>query len=166
MINIIANIVGVAIVVGAIATVLDKRINALQGELHRHKRQTETELRSVEDELNYINSLRQDGNGMAVEAKTLANLAIGKIDETYKEMAFAIDKIEEIDRDLRGEFYAIEFWGGDCFGGFKKNGDPIDVSHSEARIMTRQEAERIKKMLGTGAIVNRSKTILKNLEDK
>lgn len=159
MINIIANIVGVAIVVGAIATVLDKRINALQGELHRHKRQTETEFRSVEHEFNYIKSLQQDGNSMADEAERVAYSARINVEE-------AIEKIEEISRDLRGETYAIEFWGGDCYGGFKKNGAPIDVDYSEAVLMTRQEAERIKKMLGTGAIVNRSKTILKNLEDK
>jgi len=94
----------------------------------------------------------------------------GEIDKTAddinSELAYVIDKIEAMDRELRGQTYAIEFWGGDCYGGFKKNGTPIDVGYSEAVLMTRQEAERIKKMLGTGAIVNRSKTILKNLEDK
>ena len=152
MINVIANIVGVAIVVGAIATVLDKRINALQSEIHRNKRQAETRLNRLGEEVS--------------ENDDFASLTVAAVKKAQSDVNMIIDKVEEIDRDLRGEIYAIEFWGGDCYGGFKKNGDPIDVGYSEAVLMTRQEAERIKKMLGTGAIVNRSKTILKNLEEK
>ena len=152
MINVIANIVGVAIAVGAIATVLDKRINALQSEIHRNKRQAETRLNRLGKEVS--------------ENDDFASLTVAAVKKAQSDVNMIIDKVEEISRDLRGETYAIEFWGGGCYGGFKKNGDSIDVSHSEAVLMTRQEAERIKKMLGTGAIVNRSKTILRNLEDK
>lgn len=160
MINVITSILVLAIfvgaiVVGAIATVLDKRINVLQGEIHRNERYAETQLMSMESEID-----------KADEVKTLVDLAMGKADSANSELVFVVDKIEAIDRELRGETYAIEFWSGDCYGGFKKNGDPSYVSHSEAVIMTRHEADRIKKKLGIGEIVNRSKTILKNLEDK
>lgn len=145
--NVIANILVLAIfvggsVIGVIATMFGKRIDMLQREILRNERYTKTQLMSMQREIDKV------------------------ADRSNSELAYVIDKVEAICRDLRGETYAIEFWGGDCYGGFKKNGDPIDVGYSEAVLMTRQEAERIKKMLGTGAIVNRSKTILKNLEEK
>ena len=152
MINVIANIVGVAIAVGAIATVLDKRINALQSEIHRNKRQAETRLNRLGKEVS--------------ENDDFASLTVAAVKKAQSDVNMIIDKVEEISRDLRGETYAIEFWGGGCYGGFKKNGDPIKVDYDEAVLLTRHEAELIRNKFGTGVIVNRSKTILKNLEDK
>lgn len=142
MINVIANILGVAIVVGAIATVLDKRVTKLHGDILRNKRYIETQLMSIQSEI--------DKN----------------VDSSNGEFAFVIDKIEAMDRELRGQTYAIAFWGGGFYGGFERNGDPVKVDYDEAVLLTRHEAELIRNKFGTGAIVNRSKTILKNLEDK
>lgn len=138
--NVIANILIFTIVAGSIFTMLDKRITRLKCEILRNKEDTEDQLVDMERKINKVT----DGSSV--------------------KYAHVMDKIEAINRELRGETYIIELLDGIYYGGFEKNGKPSFVDYDEAVLMTHQEAERIKKMLGTGAIFNRTKTILKDLE--
>lgn len=138
--NVIANILIFTIVAGSIFTMLDKRITRLKCEILRNKEDTEGQLVDMKSEINKVT----DGSSV--------------------KYAHVMDKIEAINRELRGETYIIELLDGIYYGGFEKNGKPSFVDYDEAVLMTHQEAERIKKMLGTGAIFNRTKTILKDLE--
>lgn len=138
--NVIANILIFTIVAGSIFTMLDKRITRLKCEILRNKEDTEGQLVDMKSEIHKVT----DGSSV--------------------KYAHVMDKIEAINRELRGETYIIELLDGVYYGGFEKNGKPSFVDYDKAVLMTHQEAERIKKMLGTGAIFNRTKTILKDLE--